>query len=78
MICWTIGQRLLTIAVFNASSPVIHSRSWSLVVGRLSDDDFYTIHVVVNFNIGRRVVPGSNDLLSLGVDADVGRIRVPL
>ena len=49
-----------------------------LVVARLGDNDFHTIHVVVYLNVGRRVVPWSNDLLSLGVDADVGRIRVPL
>ncbi len=36
-----------------------------LVVGRLDDDDFHTIHGVVYFNVDRRVVPGSNDLLSL-------------
>ncbi len=49
-----------------------------LVVGRFEDDDFHTRHGVVDLNVSGGAVSGSNHLLSLGVNADVGRVHVPL
>ncbi len=46
-----------------------------LVVGRLGDDNFHTGHAVVDLNVSGRAVSGSNDWLSLGVNAEVGRIK---